>query len=634
MADDLTLAMRLYADARRWVSGLRDANSGTRQFVASAKREFSELTAPLRSIQGQLAGIGAGFVATQQVIQSARLDKNLTQIALTAGEGQEEVAGLRDELFRLAQETGRPVEDLRQGFNNLIQSGLSWEEALRVIQATNKAMAVTDAQASALTGGLTVAAEAFDFDLTQPERALQLLDRMTVAGRLGNAELENLSGIFARVGVNARDANLSFEDTLAFIEGLSLIERNPERLATLADSTLRLFTNLRYLRGAQQATGVQFFEESGARRNPLEVLQDLRTEFQKLQTDAQRATFIQGAFGNADLDTQRGLRALLSGDSLSKVQGFTAQIAAAGGTLNRDLDKALDNSIDQVGRLQAALSEAVDKGFSQPINKTISEAIKFGLNKEGLNLSGGEIIAGGAALTVGTLLTARYGGKGLGALGRRLFPAAGGLAAGKALEETVGVTPVFVTNWPVGTGAGGFAGAGGVAGGSRGMSRAGRFASGGLGVGLAATGGWAFGTWLNQFITGTKMGDRIGEGIARALAAVGNDEARRAVAAGNRAGTNQLGDDFLFRTALESSPLGAGISMADRLFNERQQLTAGALMRTIMNPGAATAEALKSEMSGEIRISVSDDRVRVSSARTGAPGLDFDVRNGPPMVMQ
>ena len=68
-----------------------------------------------------------------------------------------------------------------------------------------------------------------------------MLDQMYAAGKLGNAELENLADIFARVGNNAKTAGLSFEGALAFIERMSLVERQPERLATLVDSTLRLF---------------------------------------------------------------------------------------------------------------------------------------------------------------------------------------------------------------------------------------------------------------------------------------------------------------------------------------------------------------------------------------------------------
>lgn len=59
---------------------------------------------------------------------------------------------------------------------------------------------------------------------------------MTQAGFAGNAELEDLASIFGRVGNSAKNAGMDFTQTLAFIERLSLVERQPERLATLVDS--------------------------------------------------------------------------------------------------------------------------------------------------------------------------------------------------------------------------------------------------------------------------------------------------------------------------------------------------------------------------------------------------------------
>jgi TP901 family phage tail tape measure protein len=206
-------------------------------------------------------------------------------------------------------------------------------------------MAVTGAGADKLTSSVTVAATAFNFDLAKRPGG-QLLDKMTLAGRKGNAELENLADIFARVGVNAAAGGMGFEQTLAFIEGLSLIERQPERLATLADSTLRLFANLNYAKEAAKATGVRFFDQkTGERRNPMDVLKDLKKEYDKLGTDKERALFMRCLRQGRPRHDQ-GLHALFGGDMLTKVQGFTGEIRDAGGTLQRDLPKALSNAVD------------------------------------------------------------------------------------------------------------------------------------------------------------------------------------------------------------------------------------------------------------------------------------------------
>ena len=571
MSKDLSLALRLYTDSARFVAGLTQAESGTRRFVGGAKREFEALKNAMGSVQGKLAqlGVGVGLVAT--AAQSAHMDKGLTQIGQTAGSSRAEVENLRRELFRMAGETGQNVDDLKVGFNNAVQAGLNFKEALPVIDATNKAMAVTGATADQLTAGLTVAGQAYNFDLAKPQLALTLLDKMTVAGRQGNAELENLSSIFARVGVNASSAGMGFDQTLAFIETLSLVERQPERLATLADSTLRLFTNMKYMKDAAQATGVKFFDGKGERRDAVEILKDIKSKYDTLKNDKSRAIFLQNAFGHADLDTIKGLKTLLGGDSLNKIGEFSTAISNAGGTIERDLPAAISNAVDQTGRLKSELRNAAD-GFARPINEALQNTIKWGLDKKengGLGLDGQDVMIGGAVAAAGTFLAARYGGKAISGLAKRFGGTAAGVAEGKALEAAAGVTPVFVVNWPTSMGGG----VADIAGAAAGAGAAGKVAkvagraktlailAGGLdlaawgsmgaagaatataGVAAAGAGGYAVGSALDwgaeRLARGTRMegfgADVIGGSIVKILALLGNADARETIAMNKRA---------------------------------------------------------------------------------------------------
>lgn len=581
---DLSLALRLYTDSVRFVSGLTQAESGVRRFGRSAKREFDDLKSAMGSVRGQLAQLGLTVGAVATLGQSARMDKSLTQIGQTAAGSKAEVAHLRNELFRMGTDTGQNVDDLQVGFNNAVAAGLKFKEALPVIDATNKAMAVTGASADKLTGGLTVAGAAFDFDLAKPQLALTLLDKMTVAGRQGNAELQNLSDIFARVGVNASSAGMGFDQTLAFIETLSLVERSPERLATLADSTLRLFTNLKYMKDAAKATGVKFFDAKGERRDGVEILKDIKAKYDKLKTDQSRAVFLQKAFGATDLDTLKGLKTLLGGTSLSKIGEFTQAINKAGGTIERDLPDAIANAIDQTGRLKTELRKAADD-FAQPINDVLQNVIKWGLDNKangGLGVDGKDMILGGTGLALGTLAAARYGGKAIGGLAGRLGGTAAGVAQGKVLEAAAGVTPVFVVNWPgsMGGSAGdaaaaaaagaGMAGAyGKIAGRTKslavlagglplsawGSMGAAGLATAGAGVLAAGAGGYALGSGINGLAgyaaQGTRMEgvgtDVIGGAIAKTLAFFGNEEARRAVEVTEKLKQAEIGGEIRVR---------------------------------------------------------------------------------------
>jgi TP901 family phage tail tape measure protein len=549
MNTELTLAMKLQADASRMVSGLLNGERGIKKFTSTAKREFESVKNSVTSLEGKMASLGVTIGVTASIMQSARLDKSLTQIGQTAGAAESEVSGLRKELFTMAQETGQSVDDLKDGFNNAVQSGLRFNEALPVIDATNKAMAVTNASADRLTSSLTVASTAYSFDLKKPRQALTILDQMTAAGRLGNAELENLSDIFGRVGPGAASAGMGFTQTLAFIEGLSQIERQPERLATLADSTLRLFNNLNYMKDAQKATKVKFFDADGSRRDALEVIADIKKEYDKLDTEKDRALYIQKAFGKADLDTIKGMRILLSGEMLNTINGFGKRIEQAGGTLERDLQNSISNAVDQVGRLKGAFREAADN-FAQPINETIANVIKWTMDKKangGLGMDGQDMLmaSGGGALA--TILAAKFGSKAISGIAGKLGGIGAGVATGKALETAAGVTPVYVVNMgeggmgnglstaaQIGTstvagGAGAFAlknlkttfallGGSNLA--SLRMMGGAAMGTAGLGVTAAGATGYGVGTLLNKGFNAidNKFNTGIGDAIARTVA--------------------------------------------------------------------------------------------------------------------
>jgi TP901 family phage tail tape measure protein len=524
MSDRMKLWLELGAKTRGLVQGLADGKGAVGKFAAGARKELSGLRRMFSSVQGQAASLGITIGAGKVIMDSARLDQELIRITQTAGAARDNTKGLRKELFSMGRESGKQIEELRDGFNDLVQSGLDMKQAEETLKGINIAAAVTGASIRSLSGGLTVGAEQFDFDLSKPGQALELLDKMTVAGRLGNAELEDLSAVFARIGNNATRANFGFEQTLAFVEALSLAEKNPERLATLVDSTMRVFTNMRYMASAQKGTGVKFFDDNGDKRDPFAVLADIKKKYDTLTTDLARDSFIQKAFGKADLDTQKGIGQLLKGDGISKLGQYLKQIEGASGILRRDFADIMDNLPAQGALLKNDLRKAADD-FVQPIDRTLAKMIQYARaskDQGGLGLDGNDMILGGGLAIGGTMLAARYGSKAIKGLAGKFLKSGGsvamGVAQGKALEAATGVQPVFVTNWPDGFGLGGASGVADTlsktgAAGKKGLSKlAGRLSGLGRragaaaitrapaagGVAAAAAGGYAIGTGINE----------------------------------------------------------------------------------------------------------------------------------------
>ena len=582
----IDLAGNLAQRAQRYGRALTGFSDRGQRDLSRLSRTATTLGNNLDRLAGRtsavIIGAGTAYAAARQVMDSAQLDKKLILVQQTAGATKEQAAALRNELFLMAAQTGQSIDSLLNGFGSLVQSGQSWASSLATLKAINPAMAVTASRAEDLSSALTVASEAYDFDLSNIQTATDLLDMMANAASLGQLELEDLSSTFSRTAVNANSAGFGIEQLLGMTEVMSYTEANPERLATLVDSTMRIFTNQKYLEGAQAATGVNFYDASGTRRNPLDVLSDIAVKYQQLGADVDRDKALSAAFGNVDLDTMRGLRVLLSKGTLDDVKTFSDQIKESSGYIENKLPEAIDNSVVQANRLKSVLKEAAD-GFAQPINETITDVIQYLLDDK--NLTGGELLAGGAAGLLGGALLLKGGGKLLKSVGGL----GAGVATGKALEQ-VGVQPVYVVNMP-GGGMGGLADA---VGGGKGAGRFGRMGAGLASAGrfaltratplaAAGAGGYLIGDKLiNPMIDGTAFGNGVGKFTASILASLGNNEARAALDA-------DPDSDY--------TPGG----------NRRQRRS-----------------------SSHIKVEVSDERVSVKSVRSD--GMDLDV-SGSSMVM-
>ena len=542
----IDLAGNLESRSRRYGQALMSmANQGSRamnMLRGSAARIGGAMEAMTGRYAGAIAGMGVSYKAVRAVMDSASLDKMLIRVGNTADASREQVEELRKELFTMARSTGQSSNDLLMGFYALVQSGQGWDEALATIQAINPAMAVTGASAEVLAGAMGVAAQAFNFDLSNLETGKLMLDQMYAAGKLGNAELENLADIFARVGNNAKTAGLSFEGALAFIERMSLVERQPERLATLVDSTLRLFNNQTYQDEAARVTGVNFYNADGSRREMFDVLADMRERYRaNFKTDTERDRAFSQAFGKTDLDTQRGLRIFFDAESIEDARRFSGEIGSAGGLIAKELPSAVSNAVDQTARLKAALGDAADS-FARPINDAISGGIKYLLDDE--KLSGTELLAGGALAAGAGFGALKFGGRALSRLG--------GGALGKVMQGMGGLgklplpLPVYIVNSRMsltnqalsdmasGSGATGFGGrtaraAGKATGARRGASadarnmasRSGRLLSRAGGPAAALVGAIEIGSALADDTSGAEKARNVGGAAGSALGGVG-----------------------------------------------------------------------------------------------------------------
>lgn len=635
------------ADAQGYLRGMNTAAAGTRRFSAGIRGEFERVKGTLGSLKGILAGIGVTVGGIKLAVDTAQFERDMRRLQVNLGASRAEMEAWRSEAYDNQKRYGTLLTDQKELAESLQAAGLDITAIRGAAEPVSKTLQVAKTNADQLGKALGVAREQFGIDITDKAAVEGLLDRMVVAGRLGNAELENLPDIFARIGGRAKAANFTLDQTLALTEAFSQSEPQAERLATLVNSTLRMFTSGRYIRMAQEGTGVNFFDAKGARRDPLEIIRDIRTEYLKLKTDSQKVNFLTAAFGKMDEDTYKGMDKALQEGTLEKIDEFSRQLRNATGTVDRDLGTAMDNAVTQANRLKGAFHEAIEDGVMRPLDNAFTNVVGFMMDSKeqgGLGLSGESMlkIGGGAlsaALLGGMAIRLTRGLRG----GGGLLGIGGNLATAKAMEHAAGVQPVFVVNMPGGSfgggalpGLGGLGGLGGEAAGAAGAL--GKFAQAANIAAAAVTAfsaGWSLGTAMREAYLQTEAGQKFdhagGQVIATVLSWFGNEEAQYAR---DHDDENVIGELVArFQAWHGNKEAIEALEINQQMEAERQRSqavldgTSQQAAEAVKASGDAAAQSISAaKIGGEIKVMVSAPAtMNVSTTAVGTPQTKLNV---------
>jgi hypothetical protein len=433
--------------ARAATSSLRTIKS----VAAATRAEIGRVRGMMSGVNGHLAGAGLGIGVGLSVANSAKTDRRMIQLGQTANMSPAQNEDMRKEIFRVSKSYGNDPDSILGGAEALLAGGLSPKAAKSSIDAIGQASALRNADPTILAGAGMAAKEAYGFDLENPATMLDILQKMTIAGDAAKAELTDLGDIFSKVGGNANAAGFKFHQSLGLIESLSNVEPNAENLRTMTGNFLSVFNTGTYQQQVSKTTGVEFFNKDKSRRDPFEVIADLRKKYDKMPDDKSRASFFNVVFKSMDRDAVTAWRWMLTGDRQSNMVGISDQVHNAAPIFNQQLKENTGSATGTAGRMRATLRDATDR-MSRPINEAFANMGSYLLDD--LNLSGEQMIGLGAATAIGGYYTGRGLKKGAGALLNKL-PGMGnpletmqGIAVGKVLEEATGVTSVFVTNWP------------------------------------------------------------------------------------------------------------------------------------------------------------------------------------------
>ena len=335
----------------------RDLASRTLRGVTKEANKLGSITArgarTAAANLGKLAVVGAGValvLGVGAVKAAADFESQLKTINTVAQATPERLAAIGDGIRKIARDTGTPLEELTQGFYDLVSAGVAADQAQRVLAASNR-LAI---------GGLASAAEGVDLLTTalnsygvaasqqgaQSERFGDIFAKAIEKGKVTAAEL---AASFATIGPIAAKSGIEVEELAAGYATLTAQGVPAAEAATQMRSALvGLLSPSAKLNKIQAATGVNFAR--------LAKEKGLVVALERLRKEADKA----GVPLIDLLGRVEGFNFAISttGDSLDAYNANLADMGHATGTAVRQMSERQQGLNYQLSRLKALARDA------------------------------------------------------------------------------------------------------------------------------------------------------------------------------------------------------------------------------------------------------------------------------------
>jgi hypothetical protein len=512
---------------------------------------------------------GAAGIGTLRSL--SRMEERFTRLGIQANKSEEEMEGLRRKIFETARAPDIRVDpsQITSAIESIVEKTGDLEFAQQNIR--NIALAISATGAAGQNIG-EIMAEFQKINIKAPDEVLRTLDTLNEQGKQGAFTLQNLAALGPRV-INAytatgRTGPEAIREMGAALQVIMQGVGEASNTATAFEALLRTLQNADKIK-VLQSGGIQVFDpkELEQGRQVLRPINELLVDIVK-KTDG-RATVLSKVFdGEAMRAFNRAVTEYRASGGVESLDRFM-QVQADGEQTMKDSARAADTMAGAMRNLTSAWTNFADDNLTGTV-QSAADALNS-LDQETVDrwLKIGGIALGGLGVAIGGRFLGKLGSDYLTAGKKVLGRGRGGVggALGGAVSGAAPI-PVYVVNQPGLGGQGGAGRRGPRGGGAAARSRrifnpmrnlgrapvgsigalgAGAIGTAGLAVGAAGAAGYGVGTLINKTLidgteTGRKIGDSIGEAVARTLAFFGNDEAQRAVEFNDRrdAGTLKI----------------------------------------------------------------------------------------------
>lgn len=371
--------------AAKAAKDLKGVDKAVSNIGARAGKGIRETGSNLKSL-GIIAGgvVATGLVAS--VKAAADFESQLNTINTIARQTPEGLDAIGDAIRKIARDTGTPLEDLTQGYYDLLSAGIKAADATNVLEAAN----------TLAIGGLSTSAEAVDLLTTainvyggDASKAAQFTDEFAKAIERGKVTAAELAASYAQVAPLAKEMGVENAELAAGFARLTASGTPAAEAATqMASALTALLKKTPDLEKLEKATGKNYAALAGSK--------GLNAALEQMRVDAEKA-------GVELVDLVGRKEALLyilqsTGPNLRAYNEDLAAMGDAAGTAAGQMAERQKGLNFQLGRLKALAKDAgitIGNALLPKLTPLAERAVLFLTTHEADIERFGEKIAGG-----------------------------------------------------------------------------------------------------------------------------------------------------------------------------------------------------------------------------------------------
>ncbi|KJV30028.1 phage tail tape measure protein [Luteibacter yeojuensis] len=435
----------LNTDVRRLMDSLRSAKRRFSEFGDAAVSEFGRVGAAMAGLGKTIATMDLGRIATRELHASASLDRELIRAGMAHNMSREERSATRQDLWEIARSSGNNVHETASSYRALSDAGWSPKDAIRGAMAADSIATITGNSVTSSIDGLKAAKVVMDASWDLPGDIAFVAEKLVVASTAIDVSVNDLAVSLNKFGPKVIE-RLGIDRTLSLAAVTYSSTTDPQVRDSMLRSSASLLNSQDDLVEIARSTGVSYQEKSGARRDPLRFLNEVSAYLGKLESRKQREEAITSISSRIGPESRTFFEFAMKKNRVEELSATEAKVRTSSALASSYLAQNQESSSAVAGRVSNTVSELVDRA-SVPINKLLATAGKelLEMNPSGETSLG--VGLAGAALGGMASLKGNAGGNAVGSL-LGVSGIVANVTLGKALESSLGITPVFVTNWP------------------------------------------------------------------------------------------------------------------------------------------------------------------------------------------